>query len=154
MDAENIYKAIQVLARDLMAVRMPIERIVELATRNIDLGSVKPCDIVQHLRKEESQKTLALDYETALQRHVSGQFILVCLALPSSPAAAKVLVNRRIKNSRESCCFDLLNEGSYAILMLEEAKDPTGRRIANELVHKGPCSLAWTRLKQIAERGE
>lgn len=151
MDAETLYRAIQKLSRSTQAIRMPLDRIVELAIRNASIVLNDKAAMIQHLRKAETQKELANNWEVALHRHPSGQFTLVCLALPDNPQDANMLLHRRVINSREACSFCQLVEGSYAVLELVEAKAPTGQPIANELVHKG-CALAWQRLKLIALR--
>ncbi|MNJ63495.1 hypothetical protein D3C77_594010 [compost metagenome] len=102
------------------------------------------------LRTEAIQRELASDWETLLYRHVSGQYVLVCTALPGNAKDAQTLTARRLINSREACSFCGLVEGSYAPIELTVATDPVGTPLPCERVHPR-CSLYWQRLKLIAE---
>lgn len=125
---------------------MPLDRMVELAWRG-----EKPdkAAIFHVLRNEAAQRELALDWETLLYRHVTGQFVLVCTALPDNAKDAKQLATRRLINARESCSFCGLVEGSYAPIELTVATNPVGMPIPGERVHPR-CALSWQRLKLIA----
>lgn len=141
----DIYRAVQQLARSVQAAKLPIERIVELADTGLDKA-----DVILHLRKESNQRELAINWETLLYRHTSGQYVLICTALPDNPKDAHILATRRLINSREACSFCNLIEGSFAPLELVVATSPVGIAIQGELVHKR-CALSWQRLKLIAE---
>lgn len=143
----DIFRPLQNLARQVQAIRAPLERIIELAYRG------EPHDkaaIAHVLRKEITQRELATDWETLLYRHINKQYILICTALPDNAKDARQLTTRRLINSRESCSFCNLNEGSYAPLELVEAQTPVGLPIHGERVHPR-CALSWQRLKLIAE---
>lgn len=146
MDKDIAIK-LQRLARSVQAIRTPLDRMIELAWR----GEKPDKAAIAHvLRREDIQRDLAANWETILYRHVTGQFVLICTALPNNPKDAKQLTTRRLINSRESCSFCNLNEGSFATLELTVANTPVGIPIQGERVHPR-CALYWQRLKLIAE---
>lgn len=148
MDNADIFKAVQRLARTLQAVRLPLDRLIELAFHNTGITPDKPA--VGHvLRTVNAQRELSLEWETILYRHMNNQFVLICTALPDNPKDAMALTQRRLINSREACSFCGLVEGGYAIIELVTAIDPVGQLIQGERVHPR-CQLPWQRLKLIA----
>ena len=149
MDNIDIFRKIQNLARSVQAIRRPLDSIIELAWRGVDTKPDKAA-IAHVLRRSDVQRELATDWETVLYRHSTGQFVLVCTALPGNAKDARQLVSRRLINSRESCSFCNLLEGSFATLELVEARTPVGQLIQGERVHPG-CALSWQRLKLIAD---
>lgn len=149
MDNIDIFRKLQNLARQVQAIRRPLDSVIELAWRGADPKPDKAA-IIHVLRKEENQRQLAVDWETILYRHTNGQFVLICAALPDNPKDARQLVSRRLINSREACSFCGLVEGSYATLELTVATSPVGIPIPIERVHPR-CALSWQRLKLIAE---
>jgi hypothetical protein len=149
MDNIEIYRRLQLLSRAVQAIRRPLDSIIELAWRGAEVAPDKAA-ITHVLRTEAAQRELALDWEVLLYRHVTGQFCLICTALPDDPKDAKVLATRRLINSRESCSFCGLVENSYAPLELVVATNPVGQPIGGERVHKR-CALSWQRLCLIAQ---
>ncbi|MFK0090179.1 hypothetical protein ACIQUS_23150 [Pseudomonas sp. NPDC090755] len=147
MEVQEILRAMQKLARQVQAIRRPLDSITELGWRG---EKVDKAAISHILRRESTQKELALNWETLLYRHVSGQYVLICTALPDNANDAQTLVTRRLINSREACAFCSLVENSYAPIELVVATDPVGQPIPIERVHPR-CSLYWQRLKLIAE---
>ncbi|KZN16205.1 MULTISPECIES: hypothetical protein [Pseudomonas] len=147
MDNNEIFRKLQNLARQVQAVRMPLDRLVELAWRG-----EKPdkAAIIHVLRTANAQRELLLDWETNLYRHVTGQFVLVCTALPDNANDAQQLTSRRLLNSREACSFCGLVEGGYAPIELTLATNPVGIPIPGERVHPR-CALSWQRLQLIAQ---
>jgi hypothetical protein len=144
----ELYRALQLLARSVQAIRLPLDRLAELTARNMG-GNVNKADIILLLRKEAVQKELALDWETLLYRHITGQYVLITTALPDNPKDAQMLVTRRLINAREACSFCGLVENSYAPTELTVATNPVGMPIPGERVHHR-CALSWQRLKLIA----
>ncbi|WP_042955508.1 hypothetical protein [Pseudomonas sp. G5(2012)] len=145
--SENIFRPLQQLARSLQAIRAPLDRIINMAFRGVEVDKAA---IAHILRKEAFQKELATDWETVFYRHTNKQYVLVCTALPDNAKDAKTLTSRRLINSREACSFCGLIEGSFAPIELVEAKNPVGIPIQGERVHPR-CALYWQRLKLIAE---
>lgn len=150
MDDIEIFKAIQRLARTLQAVRLPLDRLIELAFHNTGITPDKAA-IGHVLRTVNAQREFAHNWETILYRHINNQFVLICAALPDNPKDAMALTQRRLINSREACSFCGLIEGGYAPLELVTAIDPVGQLIQGERVHPR-CQLPWQRLKLIAAR--
>lgn len=148
MDNLEIYRRLQLLARSCQALRTPLDRLIELAWRGAEVPPDKAA-VAHVLRKEPAQKELALNWETLLYRHINGQYVLVCVALPDNAKDAHQLTTRRLINSRESCSFCGLIEGAFAPVELVLATNPVGIAIPGERVHPR-CSLYWTRLKLIA----
>lgn len=148
MNNSDIFRKLQHLARSVQAIRSPLDRMIELAWR----GEKPPNkeEIIHVLRTAAAQQELAVNWETLLYRHTSGQFCLICTALPDNPKDAQQLATRRLINSREACSYCGLVEGSYAPIELVEAKNPVGMQIQSERVHPR-CALYWQRLKLIAE---
>ncbi|SDO19996.1 hypothetical protein SAMN04489798_2303 [Pseudomonas arsenicoxydans] len=149
MDNTEIYRRLQNLARNVQAIRMPLDRLIELAWRGAETKPDKPA-IAGLLRTEAAQRELSLNWESILYRHITGQFILICTALPDNAKDAQALTMRRLNNSREACSFCNLVEGSYATTELVVAKTPVGIPIPTERVHPR-CQLTWQRLKLIAQ---
>lgn len=147
MNNSEIYLALQQLSRQVQAIRMPLDRIIELAWRG---AKVNKEEIIHVLRTAVSQQELAVNWETLLYRHTSGQYCLICTALPDNAKDAQTLATRRLINSREACSYCGLVEGSFAPIELVEAKTPVGIQIQSERVHPR-CALTWQRLKLIAE---
>lgn len=149
MNNVEIFRKLQNLAREVQAIRRPLVSLIELAYRGVEPKPDKAA-IIHVLRRLDIQRELAAEWETVLYRHTTGQFVLVCLALPDNAKDAKQMVSRRLINSRESCSFCNLNEGSYATIELVVATSPVGAPIPIERVHPR-CALSWQRLKLIAE---
>ena len=144
---ENIFHKLQNLARSVQAIRTPLDKLIELAYR----GEKPDKAAIAHvLRKAAAQQELAVNWETLLYRHTTGQYVLICTALPDNANDAKTLATRRLINSREACSFCGLVEGSFAPLELVTAMTPVGIPIQGERVHPR-CALHWQRLKLIAE---
>lgn len=146
---EDIFRKLQLLARNVQAIRTPLNRMIDLAWRGSELPPDREA-ITHVLRRLDIQRELAAEWETVIYRHTTGQFVLICTALPDNAKDARQLVSRRLINSRESCSFCNLLEGSFATLELVEAKTPVGVAIPGERVHPR-CALHWQRLKLIAE---
>lgn len=147
MDKPEIFRRLQLLARSVQAIRAPLDRIIDLAFRGVEVDKAA---IAHMLRKEASMKALASDWETLLYRHTNKQYVLICTALPDNAKDAQILTTRRLINSRESCSFCGLVEGSFASIELIEAQTPVGIPIQGERVHQR-CALHWQRLKLIAQ---
>lgn len=149
MDSREIYRRLQQLSRAVQAIRRPLDSIIELAYRGAEVPPDKAA-IAHVIRTEAAQRELALDWETLLYRHVTGQYVLVCTALPDNAKDAQQLATRRLINSREACSYCGLVEGPFAPTELTVASSPVGIPIQGERVHPR-CSLYWQRLKLIAE---
>lgn len=147
MDSQEILRKIQFLAREVQAIRRPLDQIIGLAHRG---ETVDKAAIANILRRDATQRELALNWETVLYRHTTGQYVLVCAVLPDNAKDAQTLVTRRLINSREACSFCGLVENSFAPIELTVATSPVGIPIQSERVHPR-CSLYWQRLKLIAE---
>lgn len=147
MDTTEIYRKLQKLAREVQALRAPLDKIIELAWRG---ERPDKAAIIHILRTPAAQQELAVNWETNFYRHVTGQFVLLTTALPDNASDAQILATRRLINSREACSFCGLVEGSYAPLELVIAVSPVGTPIQGERVH-ARCALSWQRLKLIAE---
>lgn len=143
----EFFLALQQLARSVQAIHLPIARLAELVARNTTFDKV---EVIRQLRKESVQKELALNWETLVCRHVTGNYVLICTALPDNQKDAQILATRRLINSRDACSFCGLVEGSLASIELTVAVNPVGIPIQGERVHPR-CSLYWTRLKLIAD---
>jgi len=146
MDTQATLRAMQRLAREVQAIRRTLDQLIGLAHRG---ETVDKAAIAQLLRRESTQRELALNWETVLYRHTTGQYVLICTALPDNAKDAQILTTRRLINSRESCAFCGLVENSYAPIELTVALSPVGIPIQTERVHPR-CSLPWQRLKLIA----
>ena len=147
MDTQSTLRAMQRLAREVQAIRRPMDQLIALALRG------EPHDkaaIANVLRRESTQRELMLNWETVLYRHTTGQYVLICTALPDNAKDAQTLTTRRLINSREACAFCGLVENSFAPIELTVALSPVGILIPTERVHPR-CSLSWQRLKLIAE---
>jgi hypothetical protein len=149
MENIEIFRKVQNLARQVQAIRIPLDRLIELAWRGADPKPDKAA-IAHVLRREDAQRELALEWETLLYRHTTGQFVLITIALPDNPKDAQALTKRRLINSREACSFCGLVEGSFAPIELVVATSPVGIPIQGERVHRR-CALSWQRLKLIAQ---
>lgn len=147
MDAQELLRKMQRLAREVQAIRRPLDQLIGLANRGVDHDKAA---IAQVLRRESTQRELALNWETVLYRHTTGQYVLICTALPDNAKDAQILTTRRLINSREACAFCGLVENSFAPIELTVALSPVGIPIQSERVHPR-CSLPWQRLKLIAE---
>lgn len=147
MDSQDILRKMQFLAREVQAIRRPLDVLIGLAHRG---ETVDKSAISNILRREATQRELALNWETLLYRHTTGQYVLICTALPDNAQDARALTTRRLINSREACSFCGLVENSFAPIELTVATSPVGIPIPTERVHPR-CSLPWQRLKLIAE---
>lgn len=146
MDTQDILRAMQRLAREVQAIRRPLDQLIGLAHHGV---TVDKAGISNILRREATQRELALNWETLIYRHTTGQYVLICTALPDNAKDAQTLVTRRLINSREACAFCGLVENSFAPIELTVAKSPVGIPIQSERVHPR-CALSWQRLKLIA----
>lgn len=143
----ELLRAVQRVARSVVAVRMPLERIAELVHREI---AMPQDEIARQLRCVETRGELSRNYETELWLHANKQYCLVCTALPDNQKDAETLVTHSLNYVRNGCMFCKLQENTWAGVELVEAKSPVGMAIQCELVHPR-CALFWQRLKLIAD---
>lgn len=154
MTAEElkILPHIQAIARFYLALRLPLERIVEYVAYS--MGGAPDLDRLSlFLRKEETQRELAAHWEVGLwQAAADKTFRLVSLATTSDPDSARRRLERK-PTSPSQCRHCWVDEKGFAALEMRPEKDIHGNHIPASLLHEA-CMRPWLRLRALVERAD
>ncbi|MFG0527360.1 hypothetical protein [Pseudomonas sp. yb_5] len=142
---------IQFTARHFIALRCPLDKLIEFIRYSIGEAAPAPDQIRLFLLKESTQKTLELEYETALWQSAdrAKSWRLICLATTSDPQVAARLLERRPPSS-DCCAFCFQDErGVYNALKPEF--DLYGNPVAGVSLHR-QCERPWKQLRNLVAR--
>lgn len=127
---------IQFTARHFLALRCTLDKMIELIRYSIGEAAPDPDQIRIFLRKEQTQKTLELEWETALwcsaDRNKSWR--LVSLATTGDPEVAKRLLDRRPPSS--DCCAHCWQDERGVLDALVPLMDIYGKPVPNVKLHR------------------
>ncbi|MEE1917252.1 hypothetical protein V0R52_12680 [Pseudomonas asiatica] len=142
---------IQFVARYYVALRCPLDKLIEFIRYSIGEAAPAPDRIRNFLMRESTKTTLEIEYETALWESAdrAKTWRLVCLATPDAPQVAARLLNRR-PHSTDCCNFCFQDErGVYNALKPE--LDIYGNVVAGVSLHR-QCSRPWKQLRNLVAR--
>lgn len=144
---------IQFTARHFLALRCTLEKLIELIAYSIGEAAPALDQIRNFLLKESTQKTLELEYETALwcsaDRNKSWR--LICLATTADPDVAKRLLARR-PPSADCCAFCWQDERGFTTQLTPE-KDIYGAPVPGSYLHR-QCSRPWHLMRDLVARNQ
>lgn len=136
MDTNEILLAhTQYVAKFYQAYRGSLEKLIELIRYSIGEAAPEPERVRNFLQKESTQRTLELEYETALWRSAdrTKSWRLVCLATQTDPEVAKRLLAKRPPSS--DCCSFCWADERGVLDALIPLMDVYGRPIPNVRLH-------------------
>lgn len=142
---------IQFVARYYVALRCPLDKLIEFIRYAIGEAAPAPDRIRNFLMRESTQRTLELTYETALWQSAdrAKTWRLICLATPDDPQVAARLLNRR-PHSADCCNFCFQDErGVYNALKPE--LDIYDNVVAGVSLHR-QCERPWKLMRNLVAR--
>ncbi|CAO3303397.1 MULTISPECIES: hypothetical protein [unclassified Pseudomonas] len=142
---------IQFMARHFIALRCSLDKLIELLRYSIGEAAPAPDQIRIFLLKESTQKTLELEYETALWQSADRgkSWRLICLATTADPQVAARLLARRPPSS--DCCAFCLQDERGVTNALKPEIDLYGNQIAGVYLHR-QCARPWKYLRDLVSR--
>jgi hypothetical protein len=148
---QTVLAHVQYVARHFVAYRGSFDKLIELIRYSIGETAADADTVGTFLRREDTQKLLELEYETALWRSAdfNKSWRLVCLAVQADPVKAARLLDRRPPSS-DCCCFCWQDEKGYTTQLIPE-RDVGGKRVAGVMLHR-PCYRPWQRMRALVER--
>lgn len=151
-EVEQIILAhVQFTARHFIAYRGSLDKLVELVRYSIGEAAPDADQLGLFLRKESTQKTLELEYETAIwcsADHVKS-WRLICLAVkPDAEVAARRLGRR--PPSSDCCSHCWQDEKGFTTQLIPEL-DVYGKQIAGVYLHP-PCARPWKYMRDLVAR--
>lgn len=141
----------QFTARHFIAFRGSAEKLVELIAYSIGRDAPERGRILQFLSREDTQKQLETEYETAVYRSNdrNKSWRLICLATTADPEVAKRLLSKRPPNSN-SCCFCWQQENPATDRLFPE-RDVAGAVVNGVYLHLR-CVRPWKLLRDLVAR--
>lgn len=144
---------IQFVARHFLALRCTLDKLIELIRYSIGEAAPDPAQIRNFLQKESTQKTLELEYETALWKSAdrNKSWRLICLAVQTDPEVAKRLLVRRPPSS--DCCAFCWQDERGVMDALKPEFDIYGNQLAGIYLHR-QCSRPWKLMRDLLARAK
>lgn len=144
---------IQYVARHFIAYRGSLEKLVELIRYSIGEAASEPEQIRNFLMRESTQKTLELEYETALwcSADRSKSWRLICLAVKTDPEVAKRLLARKPPSS--DCCSFCWQDERGAMDALKPEVDIYGNPVPGVYLHR-QCSRPFKLMRDLVARAQ
>lgn len=142
---------LQFTARHFIALRCSLDKLIELVRYSIGEAAPAPDQIRLFLLKESTQKTLELDYETAIWQSAdrSKSWRLICLATTADPKVASRLLARRPPSS--DCCAFCLQDERGVMNALRPELDIYGNKLAGIYLHR-PCERPYKLMRDLVAR--
>jgi hypothetical protein len=151
MDTNEVLLAhTQFVAKYYQVYRGPIEKLIELIRYSIGESAPEPDRVRNFLMRESTQKTLELEYETALWRSAdrNKSWRLVCLATQTDPEVAARLLAKRPPSS-DCCSFCWADERGVLDALIPELDiygKPTNARLHRQ------CLRPWKLHRDLVAR--
>lgn len=142
---------LQVTARHFMALRCSLDKLIELVRYSIGEAAPAPDIVRNFILRDSTQKTLELEYETALWQSAdrSKSWRLISLATTADPDVARRLLARRPPSS--DCCAYCWQDERGVIDTLKPELNILGNPISGVYLHR-QCSRPWKYLRDLAAR--
>lgn len=143
----------QAVALQFSAYAAPIESIAKFV--HLSMGDDAPDmpDLVHFLRKEDTQKLLAAEYEVGLWRGPGGQYRLVSLTTPPTLEAIEYRLTSYPDSTGTQCAWCLINERNHFASELIQVRNVHGVPIHRRLVHKQCHKPFMAMVTQAARAG-
>jgi len=151
MDNEKVLAHVQHVARHFIAWRGHLPALIKFVAYSLGDDAPEDSRLDNFLRRESTQETLRLHYETGLWIAPDKTWRLVCLAVPDDPAVAKRRLNNR-PTSASQCRWCHIDEKSRDLLALKPELNIRREHIAGSYLHP-ICQRSWMLLYDIAEQG-
>jgi hypothetical protein len=141
----------QVTARHFLAYRGSLEKLVELIRYSIGAGAPPAESISSYLRRDETQKLLELEHETAIFQSAdrSKSWRLISLAIQADPEVAARRLAKKPPSS-DCCAFCWQDERGWTT-ELQPERDVYGEIVGGVYLHR-PCARAYARLRDLVAR--
>ncbi|WP_095195869.1 hypothetical protein [Pseudomonas sp. Irchel 3A7] len=142
---------IQFTARHFIALRCPLDKLIELVRYSIGEAAPAPDQVRNFLLKESTQKTLELGWEVAMWQSAdrSKSWRLISLATTSDPEVAKRLLARRPPSS--DCCAYCWQDERGVLDALKPELDIYGKPVESLYLHR-PCTRPWKLMRDLVAR--
>ncbi|MCX2816001.1 MULTISPECIES: hypothetical protein [unclassified Pseudomonas] len=142
---------LQFTARHFIALRCSLDKLIELVRYSIGEAAPAPDQIRLFLLKESTQKTLELEYESALWQSAdySKSWRLICLATTADPQVAARLLARRPPSS--DCCAFCFQDERGVMNALKPELDIYGNQLSGIYLHR-QCERPWKYLRDLVSR--
>ena len=139
----------QFVARHYLALRCSGDKLVELVRHSIGADAPGADEILLFLRREDTQRILESEHETALwiscDHHKTWR--LICLAVTNDIERARKRINKR--PPPESCSFCWQSDPVDQLVAEKNLyNEPSGA-----LLHK-QCLRSWQLLRNLTERAQ
>lgn len=141
---------IQAVARQFLVWRGSLPSLIEFIVYS--MGAEAPSDdrLDVFLRKEQNQRLLQANFETALWRAADKTYRLVCLAVPTDPAVAARRLSR-FPASTSQCRFCQIDEKGLAHIELKPELDIRRDLVPASYLHLN-CMRAWLLMRDLVDR--
>lgn len=152
-DQATVLRHVQHVARHFSALRCSGEKLIELLRFDIGHAAPEADALSNFLRKEDTQKLLEAEYETALWiscDHVKS-WRLICLATPTELQNATARLQLR-PPSGDSCSWCWQAERGHIDGILFPELNLRGEPIDSRLLHRA-CMRPWKLMRNLVERG-
>lgn len=142
---------LQVTARHFLAYRGSLEKLIELVSYSIGIAAPDAEQMRNFLLRESTQKTLELEWETALWRSAdrNKSWRLISLATTADPEVAKRLLARRPPSS-DCCAYCWQDEKGFTDALKPEL-NILGNSVPGIYLHR-QCSRPWKYLRDLVAR--
>ncbi|UVJ46215.1 hypothetical protein NVV94_12145 [Pseudomonas sp. LS1212] len=140
-------------AKFYIAFRGSLEKLIELIAYSIGEAAPDADQISVFIRKEETQRTLEVTYETALWRSAdrTQSWRLICLAVTADPEVAKRLLAKRPPSP--DCCAYCLQDERGVMEALKPELDIYNNPIPGVMLHR-QCSRPWGLMRDLVARAK
>ena len=143
----------QFTARHFLAYRGSLEKLVELIRYSIGATAPAAEAISSFLRRDETQRILELEHETAIWQSAdrATTWRLISLAIQADPDVAARRLAKKPPSS--DCCAFCWQEERGWTTQLQPDRNIYGEIVGGVYLHR-PCARSWGRLRDLVARSE
>lgn len=144
---------IQFVARHFIAYRGTLDKLIELIRYSIGEAAPDHDQVRNFLLKDSTQKTLELEYETALWKSAdrNKSWRLICLAVKTDPEVAKRLLARKPPSS--DCCAFCWQDERGVLDALKPEVDIYGSSVPGVYLHR-QCERPFKLMRDLVIRAQ
>lgn len=126
----------QAVAIQFIAYAAPLEAIAKFVAQSMADDAPDMPGLIHYLRKEDTHKLLAAEYEVALWRGPGDSWRLVSLATPPTIEAIEYRLGTYPTSTSTQCAWCLIDERNHYASELMKVRDLHGEEIHRRLVHR------------------
>lgn len=142
MNVHLIHRHVQAVAIQFGAYAATIESIAKFVALSMGNDAPDTETLLHYLRKEETQKELAQNFEVALWKGPS-QWRLVNLATPPTIEGMELRMANFPVSTATQCAWCMIDEKNHFATELVKMRDLHGNPVHRRLVHK-QCYRPWS----------